>query len=63
MSDRPIRKVLDTTAITAYGHGAVSVGEIIAEITDEHASFAVPELCLIEAATQLDLDEWPPSPC
>lgn len=35
------------------------MGEILAEITDQHAGFAVPELCLIEAAAQLDVDEWP----
>ncbi|MFC7546720.1 hypothetical protein [Plantactinospora sp. GCM10030261] len=59
MSDLPIRAVLDASAVAAYGRGVLSVGEIIAEITDEHAGFAVPELCLIEAATRLDLDEWP----
>jgi hypothetical protein len=59
VSDLPVRAVLDTTAIAAYGRGAVSVGEILAEITDEHAGFGIPELCLIEAAAQLDVDEWP----
>jgi hypothetical protein len=59
VSDLPVRAVLDSTAVAAYGRGAVSVGEILAEITDEHAGFAVPELCLIEAAAQLDVDEWP----
>jgi hypothetical protein len=59
VSDLSIRAVLDATAIAAYGSGHVSVGEIIAEITDEGAGFAVPDLCLIEAAQRLDADQWP----
>lgn len=59
MSDLPVRAVLDATAVLAYGRASVSVGEVIAEITDELAGFAVPEICLIEAARQLDADDWP----
>jgi len=59
VSDRPIRAILDTTAVVAYARGRVSVGEVLAEITDEGLTFAVPDLCLIEAAQQLDVDQWP----
>ncbi|GAA2715572.1 hypothetical protein ACFY2R_29880 [Micromonospora olivasterospora] len=59
MSDLVIRAVLDASAIVAYCSGSVSVGEVIAEITDEGAGFAVPDVCLIEAARRLDVDQWP----
>jgi hypothetical protein len=57
VSDLSIRAVLDASAIAAYGSGSVSVGEIIAEITDEQAGFVVPDICLIEAAQLLDVDQ------
>lgn len=53
-----VRAVLDATAIVAYAGGTVSVGEIIAEIADEQVGFAVPDLCVIEAATAVDTDLW-----
>lgn len=49
MSDRPVRLVLDTSAIIAYTHGSIDVGETIAEIDDEYAAVALPVLCLLEA--------------
>lgn len=45
-----IRLVLDTSAVTAYAHESVDVGEVIAEVTDEGMRFAAPEACLAEAA-------------
>jgi hypothetical protein len=59
VSDLPIKAVLDTTAVLAYTQGNVGLGEIISEITDEQGGFAVPDICLIEAARQLERDEWP----
>lgn len=59
MSDMPIRVVLDTTAMIKYGSGNVAVGEIIAELSEEEVGFAVPDVCLIDAARQLDADDWP----
>lgn len=58
MTEPPIRLVLDETAVVAYGRGNVAVGEIIAEIADEDARIAVPDLCLVEGARQLDMDHW-----
>jgi predicted nucleic acid-binding protein len=49
VNDRPIRIVLDTSAIIAYTHGSIDVGEVIAEIDDEHGAVALPVMCLIEA--------------
>jgi hypothetical protein len=59
VSDLSVRAVLDATAIAAYARGSVDVGEILAEITDEGTGFAVPDLCLIEAAQLVDVDDWP----
>jgi predicted nucleic acid-binding protein len=61
VSDRPVRVVLDTSAIIAYTHGSVDVGEVIAEVDDEYGAVALPALCLIEAyrvaADRARLDE------
>ena len=45
-----IRIILDTSATFAYATGSLNVGEVIAEVADEGAGFAVPLLCLVEAA-------------
>ncbi|MEH1124223.1 hypothetical protein [Micromonospora sp. CPCC 206061] len=58
MTEPPVRLVLDATAVAAYGRGNVAVGEIIAEVADEDAAIAVPDICLIEGAHQLDRDDW-----
>jgi hypothetical protein len=50
VSDQPIRVVLDTSAVIAYAHGSLNVGEVIVEVTEEHGSFAVPAVCLVQAA-------------
>jgi len=50
--DRPIRVVLDTSAVLRFvrsGASSIGVGETIAEIRDEDAAFGVPLLCLAEA--------------
>jgi hypothetical protein len=54
-----IRVILDTSAVLAYASGSIAVGEVMAEVTDDLASFAVPLPCLIEAARQVDNDYLP----
>jgi hypothetical protein len=51
-----VRVILDTTAIVGYTTGSIHVGEVIAEIADEQAGFAVPLPCLIEAARRAVAD-------
>lgn len=50
MSDRPVRVVLDTSAIVAFTRENLGVGEVIAEVDDELAAFGLPVLCLVEAS-------------
>lgn len=50
--------VLDSGAIMAYAHGVESVGQILADVTDAEGSVAVPLLCLIEAYSLLDHEEY-----
>jgi hypothetical protein len=47
---RTIAVVLDTTAVTAWVRGSVAVGELLAEINDEHGAALIPLACLVEAA-------------
>jgi hypothetical protein len=54
VTGRPIRLVLDTTAALAYAHSSDAVGETIREVLDENAGYAIPVICLAEAAAQLD---------
>lgn len=56
MSDRPVRLILDTSAITAYTSptGSIDVGEVIAEIEDDHGGVGLPILCLISARRHAD---------
>lgn len=49
---RPLRVVLDTSAVLAYAQGRVHVGEIVAEVLDEGAEFGVPVVCLAAAAAE-----------
>jgi hypothetical protein len=51
MTDRPVRVVLDASAIVAFTRGSIDVGEVLGEIADEGAVFALPTLCLSEAAS------------
>lgn len=52
MSDRPrtIRLVLDSSAAVGFLSGSIAVGELIAEIDDEHGAVILPLPCLVEAA-------------
>ena len=47
---RPVRIVLDTSAVIAYTQGSLDVGEVIAEVDQEDAAAALPILCLVEAS-------------
>jgi len=47
--NRPIRVLLDASAIVAFTRGSIDVGETIAEVNDEHAAAGLPILCLVEA--------------
>ncbi|MDR7280972.1 hypothetical protein [Catenuloplanes atrovinosus] len=49
IDDRPIRVVLDATAVSAYCKGSIDVGEILGEVSDEAAVVALPVLCVVEA--------------
>jgi hypothetical protein len=50
VSDRPVRLVLDTSAIEAFTHGKINVGEVIAEVDYDQALVGLPLLCVVEAA-------------
>jgi hypothetical protein len=54
----PVRAVLDATAVAAYAAHDVNLGELLTEITDEACAFAVPAVCLVEAAAAVDSDQW-----
>jgi hypothetical protein len=49
VTDRPVRVVLDASAIVAFTRGSIHVGEVIAEIDDEDGAVGLPVLCLVEA--------------
>jgi hypothetical protein len=49
ISDRPIRVVLDASAIAAFTHGSINVGEVLGEVADEGGTFALPVLCMTAA--------------
>jgi hypothetical protein len=50
MTERPIRLLLDASAIVAFTRGSIHVGEVIAEIDDEQAAVGLPAYCLVEAS-------------
>ena len=50
MTDRPIRLILDTSAILAFARGSVDVGETLREVGDDSLA-GLPALCLAEART------------
>lgn len=47
---RPVRLVLDTSAVAAWVRESLAVGELLAEVDDEHGAVIVPLACLIEVA-------------
>ncbi len=53
------RLTLDTTTVAAYALGSEDVGEVLRELADEGARFAIPAVCVVEAAVQLPDKAWP----
>jgi hypothetical protein len=51
VSDRPVKVVLDSSAIVAFTRGSIDLGEVIAEVHDEDAAVGLPVLCLVEASS------------
>ena len=49
-----IRAVLDATTLRAYAAGSIAVGELIGEFSNEGAQFAIPAVCMLEAAAGAD---------
>lgn len=49
MSERPIRIVLDASAIVRFTLGSIDVGEVLSEINDEGGAAGLPVLCLVRA--------------
>jgi hypothetical protein len=49
VSERPVRILLDASAIVAFTRASVDVGEVIAEVDEEDAAVGLPLLCLVEA--------------
>jgi hypothetical protein len=47
---RPVRLVFDASAIVAFTHESIHVGEVLAEIADEQGVAALPLACLVDAA-------------
>ena len=41
-TDRPIRLIFDTSAIVAFTRQSIHVGEVLAEVADEHAVAGLP---------------------
>lgn len=53
-----VAMVLDSSAVLAYSMGVPHVGELLGELLDEPGSrFALPAVCLAEAAVVTDDDE------
>lgn len=52
MTDEPRteRLVLDTSAVTGWIRGSVAIGELIAEVDEEHGAVLLPLSCLVQAA-------------
>jgi hypothetical protein len=46
---RPIRLVLDTSAIRAFADGSIHVGETISQVDENGAAFGLPVACLAAA--------------
>ena len=53
MSDRPVRVLLDASAIIAFTRESIDVGEVIAEVDDENAAVGLPVLSLVEKPAEL----------
>lgn len=49
MTERPIRVLLDASAVVAFTRGSLEVGEVVAEVNAENTAVGLPQLCLPEA--------------
>jgi hypothetical protein len=54
---RPMKLVLDTSAILAFTRGSIHVGEPISEVADEGGVSGLPTLCLAVAKWMVDDDD------
>jgi hypothetical protein len=52
VTDRPLRLVLDPSAVAAWTRGSLAVGELLAEIDEEGGAVGIPLPCLTEVASQ-----------
>ncbi|GII24443.1 hypothetical protein [Planosporangium mesophilum] len=50
--------VLDSGALMAYVHGVEAVGQVLVDVADVAGSVAIPGICLVEAYSLLDHDEY-----
>jgi hypothetical protein len=50
---RPVRVVLDTSAILAFSRGSIPVGDTAAEVDDDGSLIGLPIACLVEARWRL----------
>ncbi|MEW1584345.1 hypothetical protein AB0283_02690 [Micromonospora vinacea] len=50
MNERPVRIVLDASAVLAFCRESIHVGEVIAEVAGEDCVVGVPVMCLAEAS-------------
>jgi hypothetical protein len=53
-TDRPVRLVLDTSAVLSFTRGSIHVGEPISEVADEGGVSGLPTLCLAAAKWMVD---------
>jgi hypothetical protein len=49
VTERPVRIILDASAIVRFTRGSIDVGEVLGEVNDEDAAAGLPVLCLAEA--------------
>lgn len=54
MPSRPVRLILDASAIVAFVRESIHVGEVIAEVDAEEAAVGLPVLCLAQARIMVD---------
>ena len=48
--------VLDTSAVAAYAHGSLAVGELIMMVADEGDEIGVPMTCVAEVYAAVEVD-------
>jgi hypothetical protein len=46
--------ILDTSAVVAYTHQSINIGEPISEVHDEGGQVLIPVVCLLEATRTAD---------